>query len=89
MSARLLNLALVILLLAAAAFVIDVLSPYTPTPTAASAARVVFVLFCLLHAMFTVKWTQCFGVEFFDIRPRVVARPAQRTLLAMICSLLC
>jgi hypothetical protein len=89
MSARLLNLSLVILLLATAAFLIDVLSPYTPTPTASSIAKIAFVLLCLLQATFSLNWFECFGVQLRLTRPRIVARPAQRTLIAMICSLLC
>jgi hypothetical protein len=63
MSARLLNLSLVILLLATAAFLIDVISPYTPTPTASSVAKVAFVLLFLLQARHSVNWSECFGAE--------------------------
>ena len=89
MSARLLTLSLVILLLAMGAFVVDVLSPYTPTPTA-SAVKVVFVVFlCVLQATLFVSWSRYLGAELPVARPRAGLRPAQRTLVALICSLLC
>ena len=72
-----------------AAFLIDVLSPYTPTPTASFVAKIALVLLGLLQAKFSVKWFPCFGVQLRVIRPTVVTRPAQRTLIALICSLLC
>jgi hypothetical protein len=89
MSARLLNLSLAILLLATAAFLINVLSPYTPTPTASSVGKVAFLFLCLLQATFAVIWVPCFGAQLQVTGPTVVARPAQRKLIAMICSLLC
>jgi hypothetical protein len=89
MSVRLLTLSLVILLLAMGAFVIDVLSPYTPTPTA-SAIKVVFVVFlCVLRATLFVSWSRYLGVGLPVARPRAGLRLAQRTLVVRLCSLLC
>jgi hypothetical protein len=86
MSGRLLTLSIVILVLATSAFVIDVISPYTPTPTA---VKVVFVLLCVLQATLFVRWSRYLGVELRVPRPRTGLRRAQRTLVVMICSLLC
>jgi hypothetical protein len=89
MSTLLLNVALAILLLAAAAFVMDVLSPFTPTPTASLITKLMIVVFCILKATLWIDWSRSLDPELCVTTQRFVARPAQRTLIALICCLLC
>jgi hypothetical protein len=83
--------ATMILIVATCAFVVNVLSPATPTPVAQSPISLLVVLltlacFSLSLACATVPLT---GHGLFPRREVTAARPAARALIALICVLLC
>jgi hypothetical protein len=85
------KLAMLILLIAMCAFVIDVLSPATPTPIAQAAKS---LLISMLSISFLVFWVRilCHSPGQRFQRPRDGPnniRLRSRILIALICSFLC
>jgi hypothetical protein len=77
------------LLLAAAAFVIDVVSPFSPTPNAAFAKSVVLMCVGLLASTFACDLSATFGEKFNRTRKELRLTPVRPPLIALTCVLLC
>jgi len=89
MSSRATKVIILVLLLAAAAFVIDVLSPATPTPNAIG-ANLVWTLQLLLVSAFLFAPVIAIAIEGVSQSSTVYGqRAAQRSVIALNCVLLC
>jgi len=90
MAARRLNIAILILVIGTCAFVMDVLSPITPTPTAQVAAKTFVVAMSFLLVLAYFWGTLIAGIQPLRIAaaPPSSAKCVPRTVLALICFLL-
>jgi hypothetical protein len=89
MSLQITKLVIFVLLIAAAAFVVDVLSPVTPTPNAVG-ERLLVTLYLLFALRLVFGSIITVASESFPRRHLVAdPRTSQRTLIALICVLLC
>jgi hypothetical protein len=89
MSRRTTKFVIFVLLIAAAAFVLDVLSPLTPTPNAIG-ARLLVTLQFLLALILVYGPVISVARESWLQRHWIAAPPiARRTLIVLICALLC
>jgi len=82
------KLVILLVLLAMCAFVVDVLSPVTPTPTAHLVKGFVFGFVLLVSlAVFAGSLNELFGLNA-AFPPFSTAKPNSRRLLTLICLLL-
>jgi hypothetical protein len=82
------KLAIICVLLAACAFVVDVLSPVTPTPTAQLAKAFVLGLFLPVLVAFAGPFTESLLRHTIFPEFPTTAKPNSRLLLTLICLLL-
>jgi hypothetical protein len=81
---------MLILLIAMCAFVIDVLSPATPTPIAQAAELLSILMFSLSFLGFVVRVLWYFAGQRFQPHPDSFDRKlGPRILIALNCSFLC
>ena len=83
------KVATLIFLLALCAFVMDVLSPATPTPTAQAANLLVIALLSLSFLAFLVRFLSYCGQSILHQTDASATKPASRRLITLICILRC
>ena len=81
---------MLIVLLAMCAFVLDVLSPITPTPNAQAAKSLAIALLSISFVASCGRILhRCAGQTISLQLDASATKPGSRTLIALICSLLC
>src|SRR5262245_26390704 len=85
MSKRLATVAMLVPLFAAAAFVVDVVSPFTPTPNAASAKDLLSLCFSLFALTLAFHLSANVGESSVLACTERSLRPHRRSLLALNC----
>jgi hypothetical protein len=83
------KVATLIFLIAMCAFVMDVLSPATPTPTARAIDSLVIALLSLSFLAFLVRFLTHWDQSILNETDASATKPASRRLIALICTLLC
>lgn len=87
MSKRIATLAMLVLLLAAAAFVVDVVSPFTPTPNAAFAKNLLLLCFCLFALTLAFHFLADVGEGSGPLWKELDLPLGRRSLIVLICLL--
>jgi hypothetical protein len=83
------TLAMIVLLFAAGAFVVDVVSPFTPTPNAASAKNLLLLCFGLLALTLAFHLSANVGESSVLLCTELNLPPRRRSLIALNCPFGC